>query len=160
MSSAIRLEFLRSTASRPPQEVNGGHGPVASIMLDAVAEASGVAVGDVVSPDHVHDCRMHPGQASHLHNDPAGAGRAVDHAVSSGHPTARERLDPGCELAEPVEERLIRIMPLERKIIAEDRRVIHQRLRHVCGGRHPDPNAAPPRVRRPAEVLRDRMRVA
>jgi hypothetical protein len=98
------------------------------MMLDAVAETSGVAVGDVVAPDHVRGRPMYPGQARHLHNYPAGAGRAIHHAVSRRHPALRQRLDPGRQLAEPVEERLVRIMPLKREIIARELGVIHQRL--------------------------------
>src|SRR5919108_1765174 len=37
----------------PPEEMDGGHGPVVSIILDVVAEAGGVPVVDVVPADHI-----------------------------------------------------------------------------------------------------------
>jgi hypothetical protein len=111
---------VRRSCVTPAQEVDGRHGPVVSLRLDAVAEPRGVAVGDVVAPDHVRSRPMEPGQARHLHDYPASAGRAVRHAVSRRPPALRQRLDPGRQRAEPAQERLARILPLEREIIARD----------------------------------------
>jgi hypothetical protein len=115
-------------ASRPPQEMDGRHGPVVCMPLDAVAETRGVAVGDVVAPDHVRSRPVEPGEARHLHNHPAGAGHAVHHTVSSRHPALRQRLDPRRQLSETAEESLVRIMPLERELIARDLGVVHHGL--------------------------------
>jgi hypothetical protein len=97
-------------------------------MFDAVAEPRGMAVGDVVAPDHVRGRPMDPGQARHLHDHPAGAGRAVRYTVWGRHPALRQRLDPGRQRMEPAEGGLIRVMPLEREIIARDLGGIQQRL--------------------------------
>jgi hypothetical protein len=50
---------------------------------------------------------MDPGEARHLHNYPADAGRAVDDAVSSRHPALGQRLDPGRQFAKPVVRKII-----------------------------------------------------
>jgi hypothetical protein len=50
-------------------------------MLDMVAKARGVLMGDTVPNHYVHG--MEPGQPGHLYNHPAGAGRPVNHSLAA-----------------------------------------------------------------------------
>jgi hypothetical protein len=83
-----RLGVSRGARSRPPEEMDHRHGPGAAIMFDAEAQARGLAMRQLIPAEHVHGRRMHPGEPSHLHDDPAGPSHPIDPPVPRGHPAA------------------------------------------------------------------------
>jgi hypothetical protein len=101
-----------------PEEMNGRHGPVGSILLDVIAQAGGVPMGEIVPAHHVRGRGVDPREPSHLEDHPAGPGRPIDHPVPSRHAAVRERLDPRGDRRQLAQERLARITPLERQVIA------------------------------------------
>jgi hypothetical protein len=52
------------------------------IIRDVVAQASGLAMGQVIATDHVHGRGVYLCEPSHLQDHAADARRTVDHALS------------------------------------------------------------------------------
>jgi hypothetical protein len=104
--------------SCPPEEGGGGHSPALSIMLDAVPQARGVPMGDIVPAYHVHGRGVYPRKPGYLHDHPTGSGRPVDDPLSGRHPTLGERLHLGHQSPEPSEAGVVGIPSLPRHIIA------------------------------------------
>jgi hypothetical protein len=113
-----RLALRGGGGSCAPEEVDGRDGPVAPIILNVIAQAGGLPMGEVIPPDHVHRHGVHPGEPGHLHDDSTGPTDPVNHPVPHGYPAVRERLDIGREGPEPTEAGGVRIPPLPRHIIA------------------------------------------
>jgi hypothetical protein len=101
----------RGARSHPPEEVGGRDGPLAPVVLDVVAKAGGVPMGDVIPADYVHGRSVHPSKPGHLDNYPAGPGRAIEHSLPGRHPTLRERLHPGRKGPQPAQECRLRVPP-------------------------------------------------
>jgi hypothetical protein len=97
-------------------------------MLDVIAKAGGLPMGEVIPPDHVHGGGVDPGEPGHLHDDPASPSHPVDYSVPGRYAAVRERLDAGREGAEPVKESGVGIPPLPRQIIAQGLRRVRERL--------------------------------
>lgn len=66
-----------------------------SIMLNVVAEAGPLPMGDVVPADHVHGRSVHPGEPGNLKDYPAGPGRTIGDAIARRPSAVGERLDAG-----------------------------------------------------------------
>jgi hypothetical protein len=114
--------------SCPPEEDGGGHGPALSIVLNAVAEAGGVPMADIVPAHYVHGRRVDRRDPGHLHDHPAGPSRAVDDALSGRHPALGEWLHAGHQGPEPTETGVVRIPSMPRHIMARRVRRIRERL--------------------------------
>jgi len=108
--------------------MDGCNRPVVPIMLDVIAKAGGLPMGEVIPPDHVHGRGVDPGEPGHLHDDPTSPSHPVDHSVPGRYAAARERLDAGRDGVEPAEESGVGIPPLPRQIIAQGLRRVRERL--------------------------------
>jgi hypothetical protein len=97
-------------------------------MLDAVPQARGVPMGDIVPAHHVHGRGVYPREPGYLHDHPAGSGGPVDDALSGRHPALGERLHRGHQGPEPTEAGVVRIPSVPRDIIARRVRRIRERL--------------------------------
>ena len=108
----------RGSGLYPPEEVSGRDGPPAVTVREAVAETGGLPVREIVPADRVRRRRVQQGEAGHLQDHPAGAGRAVHHPLAARHPALGERLDPGREAPHMGQQGPTRIPPLPRQVIA------------------------------------------